>query len=278
MGLSFKPSYLIPGLGQAQLLYDAADSALDFSGDQAEERLNNFQGQSAAQRAAAKRQQYALLGELKGPKATPQQEARIKALEEESKLSLINDPNFQSPMRQATSGGAAALSSIQNKQAATGAVGGFQNVGSISDVYDRVGGQLAEIAQNQNQVKEQKRDTAADLRQSIADAEIAYQNSITNAKIAIESGDAQAAQTALAQAYQAREAIQNRTQQMVLGLGGMAVSAFAGAPAAPKAAAPTTSAQSPYLGDYSQAPTSSITYGDRENIPYYQSSYGRFGR
>lgn len=241
----------------------------------AEERLNAYLGNTAAQRARAKKMQYDLLGQMKAPTVSPQQEARIKALESESNLSLIEDPNFQSPMRQATSGGARALSSIQNRQAASGAEGGFANQGSISDVYDRVGGQLSEIAQQQNQFKEQKRDAAAEARQGIADAQIAYDNAITQAKIAIEAGDASAAQNAMAQAYQAREAIQNRKTQLIMGVAGLGVSALTANPAGAASSAQQisgsqaqpTAIQGNYAGqDLFQSGTGGQTYQ-----PHYKS-------
>lgn len=197
----------------------AIGDKMDVLGVHAQDAANQYQSDTAAARAAAKRRQYELLGQMKGPQLTSQQEARIKALEQESTTPLIQDPNFQSQVRQATTGGAQALGAVQNRQAATGAKGGFQNVGSIADVYDRVGGQLAQLAQGQQQIREQKRDTAAEMRQGIADAQVAYDNSITQAQMAIEAGDAQAAQQAMAAAYAAKQQIQNNTRQMLLGIG-----------------------------------------------------------
>lgn len=189
-----------------------------------------YQSKEEQQRAAAKKTQYDLLGQLKGPQVSSANEARIKALEDESRLGLEVDPNFQGQLRQARVGGAQSLASIQNNQAATGAGGGFQNVGSAADVYDRLGVQLAELAGQQQQFREQKRDRAADARQAIADAQTEYENAVTNAKIAIEAGDAAAAQAALAQAYQARSAAQNKLWQNIVGVGTIAVGAAAGSP------------------------------------------------
>jgi hypothetical protein len=203
---------------------------LDVTGANAQGRATDLQNQQARLRQGSRQKQLELLDELKGPSVTPQQEARIKALEDESKLNLLNDPAFQGAQQRATRGGAQALSAIQNKQAATGATGGFENIGSMQDVYDRLGLQLADIGQQQTMYKEAKRDTAADLRQGIADAQISFENAKTNAKMAIEAGDAAAAQQALNQAYAAREAIQNRTQQLFLGVAGLGVAAATGNP------------------------------------------------
>lgn len=271
MGLSFKPTYLIPGLGQIQAGYDAANSALDIDGSQAGDRLDKYQGQSAAERARAKAEQYKLLGEMKAPTISPAQEARLKALETESTTPLVQDKGFQSNVRQVTSGGAAALSGIQNKQVASGATGGFANQGSISDVYDRVGGQLSQIAQQQNASNEAKRDTVANARQAFSDAQVSYQNAITQAKIAIEAGDAQAAQAAMAQAYQAREAMANRQQQLILGVAGMGVSALAGHPSAPAAAPPQAAPAANYAGSDPFASTLASNGGGY--APHYQTRY-----
>jgi hypothetical protein len=201
-------------------------------GKDAQKKADEYSAAQAAARAQAKQNQLNLLGQLKGPSVSPQQEARIKALEQESQLSLLNDPSFQAAQQRATRGGAAALSAVQNKQAATGAAGGFQNVGSMQDVYDRLGMELADIGQAQTMYKEQKRNTAADMRQGIADAQIDFENAKVNARMAIEAGDAAAAQQAMQQAYAAREAIKNRTQQLILGGAQMAVGAFTGNPMA----------------------------------------------
>lgn len=204
---------------------------LDVTGKKAQREADAYGAATAANRAISRQNQLNLLGQLKGPSVTPQQEARIKALEEESRFTMLNDPAFQAAQQRATRGGAASLAAVQNRQAATGTAGGFQNVGSMQDVYDRLGLELAEIGQAQQMYKEQKRNTAADMRQGIADAQIEFENAKTNARMAIEAGDAQAAQQALAQAYAAKQAIQNRTQQLVLGGAGLAVGAFTGNPA-----------------------------------------------
>lgn len=236
----------------------AIGDKMDVLGVHAQEDANAYQNSAAAQRAYAKQQQLGMLNQMKGPTLTPQQEARIKALEQESTVPMIQDPNFQSQIRQATTGGAQALGAIQNRQAATGAKGGFQNVGSISDVYDRVGGQLSQLAQGQQQLREQKRDAAADMRQGIADAQVAYDNSILSAKMAIEAGDAQAAQQAMAAAYAAKQQIQNNTRQMMLGIGQLGLGALTGNPLAAAGGAQSIAGaqnqgQGPTVANYQQS-------------------------
>jgi hypothetical protein len=210
-------------------LYDVFDP-LDMSGQRAKNSLAGQSAKMAALREKAKRTQIDYLNSMQGPSLTPQQEARIRALETESTRPMLEDPNYGFQVGQATRGGAQALSSIQNKQRATGATGGFQNIGSMSDVYDRVGGQLSQIAQQNQAIKEQKRDQAAELRQNIADGQIAFQNSIRQARMAIEAGDAATTQAALQAAYNAKQQITQSTKQMIFSIAGTVGGAFAGGP------------------------------------------------
>jgi hypothetical protein len=244
-----------------------------FTGANDRRAADAYMGQEAANRAASKKVQYDLLGRMRGPKLDAQNEARIKALEDESKLGLEEDPNFQGQLRQARVGGAQSLASIQNTQAATGAGGGFQNVGSMNDVYDRLGVQLADLAGQQQQFKEQKRDRAADARQQFADAQIEYQNAVIAAQQAIEAGDAAAAQAALQQAYQARAAAQNKLWQNVVGVGSLAVGAATANPGAAKGGADTMQdAAAPAANTGGSLPTASSSFGIKQskaNQPYY---------
>ena len=119
--------------------------------------------------------------------------------------------------------------------------GGFKNVGSMQDVYDRLGAQLAQLGQQSTQRKAQSRDAAAEVRQGIADAQISYDNEILRAKMAIEAGDAAAAQDAMNKAYAARETIKQRTQQLFMGAAKLGVVALSGNPLAAAGEAKTIS-------------------------------------
>lgn len=216
-----------PDENSAGTLYDIFDP-LDFSGKKAK---NAAYGQAAKQEAERKRWkalQYDMLGKKQAPTLSPQQEARIKALESESQLKLHEDPAFQTQMRMATGGGAQALSSIQNKQAASGATGGFANQGSMADVYDRLGTQLAGLAQNQTQYKERKRDLAAEARQNFADAKIAFENAQIDAKMAIESGDHAAVSDAMNRLYAAQAQADAAMKQNALAAAQIVVGAYTG--------------------------------------------------
>jgi hypothetical protein len=203
---------------------------LDLGGTQAKRDQSSLQAQQDELRRKAKEKQMQLLNAQRGPVTTPEMEARIKALEAESTTPFALDPSVQADIRRATVGGAQALSGVQNKQLAYGARGGFTNTGSINDVYDRLGTQLADLGQKQQVMRERKRDTAAQARQGIADAEIAYENHMKSAEMAIEAGDSQAMMQALNQAAAARAAIKERTQQMVFSAIKTGVSAMAGMP------------------------------------------------
>ena len=101
--------------------------------------------------------------------------------------------------------------------------------------------QLAQLGQQSTQRKAQSRDAAAEVRQGIADAQISYDNEILRAKMAIEAGDAAAAQDAMNKAYAARETIKQRTQQLFMGAAKLGVVALSGNPLAAAGEAKTIS-------------------------------------
>lgn len=199
-------------------------------------------------RKRSKAAQMGYIGGLKGPSMSPDMERRLKALSDESQhTSLVEDPYFQKDRATLVQGGQQALSSVQNNQAATGATGGFSNTGSISDVYDRMGSQLADLGQKSANLKDQKSQAVAEARQGLVDAQVAHDNAVTQAKLAIEQGDFAAASAAMNEAFKARQEIERRNSQMLGSLlsAGAAVGGHmidAGA----KSASSVASAASPY--------------------------------
>jgi hypothetical protein len=179
------------------------------------------------------------LGQIKAPTYSAQHLARIKALEEESKEgALVSDPLFQAQRAQLVQGGQEALSGVENVQRAQGTSGGFRDQGSIADVYDRLGGQLAQLGQQSRGVKEQKRERAADMQQQMADAQVEYENAVVRAKMAIESGDAEAANAAMQQAYAAQEGIKQAEREFygnIIGGGATLAGGIFGGPAGAQA-------------------------------------------
>lgn len=183
--------------------------------DDAEERAKKLEDDTYYQREAAKQKQYELLGSLKAPETSESMERRIRALEDQSQAGpLSQDPYFQGARANLVQGGEQALAGVQNQQAARDNSGGFANQGSIHDVYDRLGAQLANLGEHSVQVKDQKAQMAAQARQSIVDNQIAFQNHVAQAKMAIESGDSAAAMASIQAAYNARENIAQATRQM----------------------------------------------------------------
>lgn len=251
-------------------------SALSGS-DEANQRADKFQGDLAGQRANARTAQYNLLNGMQAPTVSPEMERRIRALEAESAPGpLVEDPLFQGDRAALVQGGQQALSGVQNVQKGYHTSGGFSNQGSISDVYDRLGAQLAQLGQQSRAVKEQKRDVAAQARQQIADGQTAYNNAIVQAKMAIESGDAAAANAAIQSAYQAKENIAQAQRQMTGSLISAAVSGAAasmGAPRPSSGPAPAYQQQPIMVGaqknPFDEQPldySSQLSYGS--NIPY----------
>lgn len=217
--------------------------------------LQQYQQQQMAElREKNKKTQYDLLDQIKAPTVSDGTKLRLKALEEESKMTpLVEDPLYQAQRAEAVQGGQQALSSVQNTQKAQGTAGGFSNQGSIQDVYDRLSARLSQIGEASRKTKEQKRDTAAEVEQSIADAQTEYENSVTRAKMAIEQGDAQAAAAEIERAMQMREAAEQKKQQMISSLLGAGLSIFgpgAIGGAAKGASAAGASAVGSSLGDY----------------------------
>lgn len=189
-----------------------AEDRAEWERQQEEEKQRRL----AAARAAQKQMQLGLLGQMQGPQVSDAQKLRIKALQDESKDSpLVSDKFFQADRANLVQGGQQALSGVQNTQRAYGTEGGFSNQGSINDVYDRLGSQLAGLGQQSASLKAQKRDSAAEMQQAITDAQVAFTNSQLRAKQAIESGDYEEAQRALEQAYAAHDEIQRRKDQAV---------------------------------------------------------------
>jgi hypothetical protein len=197
-----------------------------------ERRLAEFEERQRREREQAKAKQYDLVGQLRAPQFSDQYVSRIKALEDESKpTSLVEDPLFQGDRATLVQGGQQALSGIQNQQRAQDVSGGFSNTGSVNDIYDRLGVELSALGQKSRQVKEQKRDVAAQARQQMVDAQVNFDNAVLQAKSAIESGDSQMAMAMIERAYQAREGIAAAERQMLgqlLSLGGTLGSAAAG--------------------------------------------------
>jgi hypothetical protein len=196
--------------------------------DDAQEYL---QGQIGRQ-AAAKQKQLELLGRKKAPVMSSQMEARLKALEEESKPQpLVTDPEFQAQRAAMTTGGRQALAGVQARQKAADVSGGFSNIGSLQNIYDRLGTQLAQLGQQQTMRKEQKRDVAAQSRQDFANAQVAHENAMLDAQMAIEAGDAAALSDAYARMFAAQQQADQAKQSMILGLGTAVLGAATANPA-----------------------------------------------
>ncbi len=171
---------------------------------------DELQRQLEQKRQQSKQAQFALLDQ----QMTPMMQNRIKALNDQSQAGpLATDPYFQGQRALAVQGGQQALSGVQNVNRAQGISGGFSNTGSINDVYDRLGGQLADLGGQSAALKDQKAQQAAELQQN-------FQNYQTQARMAIESGDYQAAQQALQAAFDTKQKIAdaaNQNQSSVLG-------------------------------------------------------------
>lgn len=235
-------SYAIPVYGH----YKLAEKLLGGDKDK-----NGGYEQSTEDRLETERQnrRKAALSGLpeKGPTMAPEMESRIAAWQNESKAPtdtsyfdkqihegpLATDPRFQRDQALLASGAASQAANIANLQRATGTRGGFQNVGSIADVYDRMGSQLAELGQGQqalNQGIRQQRfaygeserarksalaDRSAQARQSFVEAQIAHENAVKQARAAIESGDVDLGMKLIMRADEIKRNEEERQRQFV---------------------------------------------------------------
>lgn len=252
----------------AGFLYDVFDP-FDFSGKKAgNARAGEFARQNAL-REQSKRQQLQLLSQRKGPQMTPQMTARLAALEQEGqKGPLVADPEFQGYRSNVVTGGRQALAGVQNRQAASGTQGGFSNVGSMQNTYDRVGNQLAQLGQAQNIRKGQKLDQAAQSRQSFADSQVEFDNAIIQAKMAIEAQDSAALSDAYSRMAAAKAQADQAQKAMVIGAAKSVAGAYTGN------AGLAASGGSDFMGGMQQkdAPLAQPQQQEQE-IPYASQNY-----
>lgn len=194
--------------------------AIDITGQKrAQERFDQNQAAQQGLRQQSKAQQLAYLDQMQRPEVSPKVAARLAALEEQGRdRPLVADPFFQGQRAMVAQGGAQALAGVANQQLGRGVRGGFQNTGSIQDVYDRLGTQLAQVGQSAAVRRDQAQAQAAEMDQQLLDKRIEFDNAQMRARMAIEAGDAQAAQAAMQQAFQIQSQIDNMQRQFYGGL------------------------------------------------------------
>ena len=195
--------------------------------------MNTIVNKTLRQQNTADQLRY--LEGLQAPEVSPQVQRRIAALSEQSQdRPLVTDPYFQGQRAQVVQGGAQALAGVANQQQGRGVRGGFQNTGSIQDVYDRLGTQLANVGQNAAQRRDAAAQQAAEMDQAILDKRIEFDNAKVRAQMAIAAGDSAGAQSALQQAYQAQTQIDKMERQFyggVMQVGGTIIGGMYGGPA-----------------------------------------------
>lgn len=166
--------------------------------------------QQADQRMRALNEQLGAINQLQAPQVAPATQARLQALLADSAPKpLEQDTYFQGDRANLVSEGRRQVAGVQNRQGAYDVRGGFGNVGSMQNVYDRLGSQLASLGQRATEARDQRSQAAADLQQRIVDSQRDFENYRTQARAALIAGDANAAQAALQNAYNAKRAIDN---------------------------------------------------------------------
>lgn len=183
----------------------------------------------------SKKNQLSILDQMRAPQMSQQMETRLRALEADAQdKPLSQDPYFQGQRATLVSGGRQALAGVENNQRAQGVSGGFRNIGSVSDIQDRLGTQLAGLGEHAAERRSRAADVAAQSRQDFLNSQVAYENAVRQAKISIEQNDAAGAQQAINMAYQARNAAiesQKRALGQIYGTAATVIGGMAGGPA-----------------------------------------------
>ncbi len=254
--------------------------AIDITGQKGAQKAKDaYTKQQEMNRKQNTIDQMGYLDTLKAPEISPQVQRRIAMLNEQSQdRPLVTDPFFQGQRAQVVQGGAQALAGVANQQMGRDVRGGFQNTGSIQDVYDRLGTQLAGVGQNAAQRRDQAAQQAAEMAQAILDKRIEFDNAKVRAQMAIAAGDAAAAQAALQQAFQAQSQIDGMQRQFYGGLlqiagpiAGAAIGGPAGAAVGGAAAGGINSSinqQSIPSSSQFQLPQQSTPQAQYTNAPY----------
>ncbi len=254
--------------------------AIDITGQKGAQKAKDaYTKQQEMNRKQNTIDQMGYLDTLKAPEISPQVQRRIAMLNEQSQdRPLVTDPFFQGQRAQVVQGGAQALAGVANQQMGRDVRGGFQNTGSIQDVYDRLGTQLAGVGQNAAQRRDQAAQQAAEMDQAILDKRIEFDNAKVRAQMAIAAGDAAAAQAALQQAFQAQSQIDGMQRQFYGGLlqiagpiAGAAIGGPAGAAVGGAAAGGINSSinqQSIPSSSQFQLPQQSTPQAQYTNAPY----------
>lgn len=202
--------------------------------DEMRRQQEEMQRQVQAERERRRKAQLGILGQMQAPQLSPLASKRIAALEAESApRALAEDPLYVGQRAQLLGAGQQLQSGIENEALGRGVRGGFRNIGSVQDVQDRLGVELAQLAGQAQATRERKRDVAAQAQQAFQDAQTEFANAQRRAQMAIEAGDSDLALASIQQAYQARQAAANAERQMygaLIGTAGTIGGAAIGAP------------------------------------------------
>lgn len=211
-----KNNNIVKGVGKGtENIFSAGFSGLWDADDKAAEAAMQYQQEQAAERARRREAQLNILNTMQAPQMSPLAAKRIAALEAESApRALAEDPLYVGQRAQLLGAGQQLQSGIENEALGRGVRGGFANVGSVQDVQDRLGVQLAGLAGQAQATRERKRDMAAQAQQAFQDAQTEFANAQRRAQMAIEAGDSDLALASIQQAYNARSQAAAAERQM----------------------------------------------------------------
>jgi len=159
--------------------------------------IADFQNRILQKQDQSKQAQLQTVGSMKAPVMSEATQARINALKQESQaVPLSQNASFQGDRANLVQNARQEVGGVQNKSKAYGVSGGFSNVGSVQDNYDRLSGQLSSLGQQAKQRQLDSGSEAQSLEQQMADRQIDFQNEQAKLRLAIEQGDLQSAQAA----------------------------------------------------------------------------------
>jgi hypothetical protein len=197
--------------------------------------LAELQNQQNAERQRRLQNQMSALGQMQAPQMSPAMARRLAALEEEGKpRALAEDPLYAGQRAQLLHAGQQLQSGIENEQLGRGVRGGYQNIGSIQDVQDRLGVSLAKLSSEAQATRDRKNDMVAAAQQEMQDAQTAFENSRLQAIAAAQAGDSDLALAFMQNAFSAKNAIAEAERKMdaaIIGMGGTVIGGMMGGPA-----------------------------------------------
>lgn len=296
----------------AYLGYKAGNDSIDKQSD----NFDKTAAEQAANREKAKQVRLKAINDYRAPEMSEQLTTRLKEIQDQATAPIdtsyydnqihegpiATDARYQGQRAQVVQSAQTQGSAIQNRARAANVSGGYRNVGTMQDVYDRLGTQMAGIGQQEfkdNQVlkgqkqqytasekvrREDLKDRSTQAYQSFLDAQNDFLTTQAKARAAVEAGDYEAANQALGQALQMKNQAEQAKRQFVSGLisgglqtfgsvGGSVLGGAFGGPAGAQAGGQAGGGMGKTIGQATTGPQMNYTpEGDTSEQPQYEGA------